>query len=209
MHRPKILELAQNLPITAQRVDEPEAARHPGRLVGHIHTTYLVISGFRSVEFDKGEPLVIRMLVENEAVAYQTVVKHVVDSPRMYFISFPEQVQSVNLRKHERIKVFMPAEVRAALRDEVRMLNAMIVNISAGGCAFTCANPVPAESEVRLSFTLPGERLVNTIAGTVLEARQRKAAFSHRARFADTAENRQVQANIAQWVSEISRYALE
>ena len=112
MATPEMLAIGRNLPITVQRIAQEDPNRYSAKIVGYVHMRYLVIGDLENLNLEVSEPLLIRMLSEGEAVAYQVTVKKANSDPVLFMTTFPEKVESVSLRASERIKAFFPAEVR-------------------------------------------------------------------------------------------------
>lgn len=208
-----ILNLNRSLNILAQRQGSEDYPKHQGFLVGNIHKELLVIGGFQDADFCIGDNLVIRLVLESEAVGFVTTVKEIAKAPlKLYFVAFPDRVESVNLRKSLRLTVFFPAEIRAKKPAEqgadVHLLQAMVLNISGGGCFFTTKNATEPFPEVNLSFSLPGEKLVHSVRAEVLHSTPRKAITGQRVKFAEIVENVAPLADINRWVEQHSSFVM-
>ena len=208
-----ILNLNRSLNILAQRQGSEDSPKHKGFLVGNIHKELLVIGGIQDADFSIGDNLIIRLVLESEAVGFVTTVKEIAKAPlKLYFVAFPERVESVNLRKSLRLTVFFPAEVRAKKSPEegadVHLLQAMVLNISGGGCFFTIKNATEPFPEVNISFSLPGEKHVHSIRAKVLDSTARKAITGQRVKFAEIVENVAPLADINRWVEQHSSFVM-
>ena len=190
MATPDMLAIGKNLPITVQRITQDDSNRYSARIVGYVHMRYLVIGDLKGVNFQVGELLLIRMLSEGEAVAYQVTVKKTNSDPVLFMTSFPEKVESINLRGSERIKAFFPAEVRATSETAFKNFDCMVVDISEGGCSFSCKTAIREKESVLIVFSLPGNPSVIRLSGAILGVSARNSIFSHRIKFADSDENK-------------------
>ena len=208
-----ILNLNRSLNISAQRQSSEGSPRHKGFLVGNIHKELLVLGGIQDAEFSIGDNLIIRLLLENEAVGFVTTVKEIAKAPlKLYFVSFPEKVESVNLRKAQRLSVFLPAEVQARKTPEqgsdIHLLQAMVLNISGGGCFFTTKSAAGPFPEVNISFSLPGEKHVHSVRAKVLDSTAQKAITGQRVKFTDTVKNVAPLADISRWIEQHASFVM-
>ena len=167
-----LLNLNRSLNILAQRQGSEGSPKHKGFLVGNIHKELLVLGGIQDANFSIGDNLVIRLVLGSEAVGFVTTVKETAKAPlKLYFVSFPEKVESVNLRKAQRLNVFLPAEIQAKNSNgggaDLHLLQGMVLNISGGGGAFSPPrapwNPSPRSTSrfpcrARNTFTQSGSR---------------------------------------------------
>ena len=202
-----------SVPITVQRVNADPRERHSGVLVGNIQRDYLIIAGLQSLELAIGDTVIVRMLQESMATGFQTTVRGVIDAPvRLYVIAYPEHVETANLRRAERLKVFFPASVRAQAApdapSDVLMLNGMLLNISAGGCCFTSKRPVHPASKISISFALPGESRVHNLTGTVLTSVAGGGIFAQRVRWMQEGKDLPELSEIRKWIEQNLSFAL-
>ncbi len=209
MATPEMLALGRNLPITVQRLTQEDSNRYSAKIAGYVHMRYLVIGDLQNVNLEVGELLLIRMLSEGEAVAYQVTVKKANSNPVLFMTTFPEKVESVNLRSSERIKAFFPAEVRHTSETAFKNFDSMVVDISEGGCSFSSKTAIREKNPVLIVFSLPGSQSVIRLSGTIVSVTARNSIFSHRFKFDDTGENEAGRAAIGKWVGEVSIYALD
>ena len=204
-----MLAIGKNLPITVQRVTQEDPNRYSAKIVGYVHMRYLVIGDLQKVNLEVGELLLIRMLSEGEAVAYQVTVKKANTDPVLFMTTFPEKVESVSLRSAERIKAFFPAEVRLTSATAFKNFETMVVDISEGGCSFSCKTAIREKDSALIAFSLPGSQTVIRLSGTIVGVSARNSIFSHRFKFDDAGGNEAGRAAIGKWVGEVSIYALD
>lgn len=107
------------------------------RLVGMDYGNYIIIrtpplACIRSKLFEKNHGIV-RYLFSGHVYAFHCTLLSVVTEPyRFSILSYPESVENMNLRRHERIPCIIAAEVNLK-----GLANKGIVsNISMGGCSF-------------------------------------------------------------------------
>jgi hypothetical protein len=207
------LPISRAVPITVQRVKAGSDDRHSGTLVGNIQKDYLIITGLKDVELEIGEHLIVRMVWQSAVSGYQTTVRGVIDAPvRLYVIAYPERVETVNLRKSERLKVFLPANVRAqvgsAATSDVVLVNGMLLDISAGGCCFSSKRPVQPSSTITISFCFPGETHVHMVTGLVLTSFGADRIYAQRVRWISGGKDLPELAEIRKWIEQHLAYAL-
>lgn len=198
-------KLSENTPVFAQRTSGGDPARHNGILIGNIRDEFLVISGF-AVEFAVNERIILRMVVGNHLVGFETQVLRKFEDPRLYVVKFPLQIESLNLRKAQRIQAFFPAEVRLAKpaggAADMYLLKTRVLDISAGGCSFRSKTRLAADTEVKISFSLPGDRHIQSVTATVIECTPAGSVFHNRVKFSQDAPNLPILQEIAKWVAE-------
>lgn len=204
-----MLAIGRNMPITVERITKSDPNRYDSQIMGYVHMRYLVIADIKGVLLKVGELLLIRMISEGESVAYQVTVKKTNSDPVLYMTSFPEKVESVQLRATERVKAFIPVEIKEDAPDAKRLTEAMMVDISAGGCLFSCRMALEEKSSVILEFCLPGSQAVLQLVGRILGVGTRNAIFSHRVRFSEEERNELSRAVVQHWIEEVSVYAVD
>lgn len=203
--------LNRNLPVSVQPADSE--LRRQGTLYGNIAERYLMLGGFSHAPFREGQEIIVRMVLEGRAIAYRTVVEHVQDSPKqLVFATFPSEAVTANLRKADRINLFVPADVRAeALGQagtEVMMLKTMMVNLAPGGCCVSAKTAVEPQAEVNISFALPGETHVHSLIGLVIARSREDAVFAVRMRFPNDPRNIHGLADISKWVNQYAGFCV-
>ena len=211
MNAKRTLLINTALPISIQR-STGDSNHHAGTLVGNIQQDYLVISGLKDVQLEIGDPIIVRMVHESSVMGYQSRVQGVIDAPvRMYLIAYPESVESVNLRKAERLSVFFPADVRAEVQpgaQDIVMLQGMFLNISAGGCCFSTKRQIPSSVRVAVAFSLPGESHVYHARGVVLTTLAGDTAYAQRVRWIKESSDQPVMTAIGKWIEQNLSFAL-
>lgn len=106
-------------------------------LIGKEKGRYLIvhtpsIPGFLS-KLRKGNQVIIRYVHEGIVFGFQCTLIHFIDAPfRISFLSYPESVQTLNLRSHKRISCFLP--VSAKIGDVI--YEGVLLDLSMSGCGF-------------------------------------------------------------------------
>lgn len=198
-------KLAENAPVFVQRAGANDPSRHTGILIGNIRDEFLVVSGF-AVDFQPNERLILRMVVGNHLIGFETQVLRKIDDPTMYVVSFPLRVESLNLRKSQRIQAFFPAEVRlskpAGGAADMYLLKTRVLDISAGGCSFRSKTRLVDDAEVKISFSLPGDRQIQSVTARIIECTPMGNVFHNRVKFSQDAPNLPILQEIAKWVAD-------
>ena len=98
-------DLVRNLPVTFQEVGKGDFGQRRGYLVGNLQAETLVFGGFEGVSLRTGQKLVVRMVLDRQALGFQTEIQAVLEGPDslLYAGTFPKEVETLNLRKTERI----------------------------------------------------------------------------------------------------------
>jgi hypothetical protein len=201
------LSFIKNHPVSVQKnVAGKPGDRLVGQLFGGIEGGRLILGNFKGGEMAAGDEIVVRMAVESEVVGFKTRVAEVIQgSITLYLVMFPEQVETINLRKSERLSLFIPANVNLRYggqkSEDFHMLQGVVVNLSRGGCCVTTKRPIDMNMEVRLHFTLPGEKHLFKVDGRVLRSGQKEQVFTQGIQFQRETENLPALAEVNQWIN--------
>ena len=142
-----------------------------GFLAGMISDEYLMIRvpaipGILS-RLNEGDPIVVRYVYAGNVYGFNSTILNYVQKPALIvFLAYPAAVETVNLRKAQRVECLFPATVNTDRGD----YKAVIVDISEGGCR-VCLDHGASESSsfdidqtIGLSFHLAGvveEQVIN------------------------------------------------
>lgn len=203
------LELDRHYPVTIQVGDDIEG-RMRGTLLGRVTDDRMLLCGLPPAVLKVGDRVIVRMVQSGKAWGFESVVREMVSEPALlYFLDIPAAVETLSLRKAERLAVFIPADVRSRDGDgaDVLMLKGVMLDISAGGCRLYTKRRVPANAPVNVSFALPGDRQLLTLSGVVLDTFVQRSLFGQRVRFHHTEKNLEDLAAIRQWVAQNAEYA--
>ena len=196
--------------VLAQKADPAGQDRHQGMLFGNIKGEQLLIGGFDGDHFDVGDHVILRMAVESQLVGFRTDVIHKIETPLMYAVAFPVAVEAINLRKADRIHAFFPAHLYVEKHGgDVYELSPRVMDISAGGCCFRSKTKLPPQSEVKISFSLPGERHIQSASAVVLYSTRIAGVFNIRVRFSQEAKNIPIIQEITNWVNDSLTFGVE
>lgn len=199
-------ELRPQLPIAIQRGQDTQN-RVRGHLLGQVSPDLLLLLGPAEFALAPGEHIVVRTLQSGKALGFTTVVRQSVERPvRLYFVEMPKDLEVLNLRKSDRIDVFVPVDVRFASgkgdEENTMLLQGNMLDISGGGCRVFTKRSIPPSTVVNVSFTLPGERHRCDVSGSVLEAFAQNAVHGQRIKFFASEKNVEDLAEIKRWVNQ-------
>ena len=206
-----LAELRTQLPIAIQRGADTER-RLRGQLLGQVTPELLLLLGSADGLLEAGERIVVRTLQAGKALGFETTVRQVVDSPvRLYFVELPKAVEVIQLRKAERLDVFVPVDLRFATGKgddaDTLLLKGNMLDVSGGGCRVFTKRGIPAATVVNVSFTLPGERHDCVVAGSVIDSFTQNAIFGQRIKFFASEKNLEALGNIKRWVNQNLAFA--
>ncbi len=117
---------------TLQMIDE--RIRIAGRIVGVAENEFLIVriaAGKNFVKIRDFTPdLIMRFASEGSVYGFRSPVIGTVDLPTMVFLGWPESVEVVALRSHERVRCF----IHAQLHVDKQQFSTSIIDLSIGGC---------------------------------------------------------------------------
>jgi hypothetical protein len=215
---PRRFPFLRNYPVSVQRTSAPEAGELAGQVVGTVNRERAIVCGLDAGVLTPGEEVVVRMAVGSEVVEFRTKVLETSSTgTALFMLAVPEQVQPIDLRKAERLNVFVPAEVQYSREDAdptagayVALLQGTMVNLSRGGCCLSTKRPISVEQPIRLAFALPGGRHSYRIGGKVLRHLDHvhPGVFVQGVKFGDQTEHLPVLADLQQWIGQNLPFAL-
>lgn len=144
-------------------------------LVGMLINSYLIIEtpsiALIGSLLPVGKSVVVRYLYLGEVFGFHSTVLGYITSPfKVIFLSYPEAIEKISLRKKPRISCYIPASL--SYRD--LELQGIIENINSGGCKFTTqdverpeAQQISIEDEIQLSFPLFGLEGIKEFHGII------------------------------------------
>lgn len=195
----------------AQRTDPYDDQRHTGILIGNIKDKSLIIGGFDPVQFSVGEKIILRMAQDNHLVGFETEVEEKFSNPLIYLVKFPQTIESLDLRKSYRVQAFFPGNIyiseTAIGHEETQILKTRILDISKGGCSCSTKTKLQADSDVKISFTLPGEQRIQSIKGVVIDSIAEGNVYDARIKFIQEDRDLPIIEEISRWVNESISFA--
>lgn len=173
----KKLPLVINLEIFIQSMDH-KLASAKSRILGARHGDFIIIDNptlhfcDRLFSMFTGR-IKCKYMLNGEVYGFHSSVrKHMEDG--LCLIEYPETFEQTGLRNHPRIRVNIETRMVVGQRNEA--LTGSIVDISATGCRVTIPHlfGVSANTQCALSFTLPGNKNIENLKGTICNTRMTK-----------------------------------
>ena len=208
------LNFQQHYVVGIQRAESLEDRRN-GILLGTVGENKLLLSGECCKDLQAGEKIIVRMVHGGRAYGFETLVfeNPVCVTAALAVLDMPTKIESLGLRKSDRINVLFPVDIRTQGVGEksadTLLLRGTVLNLSSGGVRVYTKTRVAKDSTLALSFTLPGAKNTVTISGVVLDSFQERSVFGQRIKFYNTEKNQGDLANIRQWVAQHQVFAEE
>lgn len=195
--------------------------RFKSDFVGMVRGSYLIVkvpripglNDFLYVE----KPVTVRYLHEGQVYGFGSEVVWNLSAPyRLLFLKYPKSIESLNLRKAQRVDCFLPIELGGAGSDgEYIRVTGMMLNLSAGGCQLVLdskedENGLPSfsvDEKVELTFTMMGTDMPIALTGKVKNISLHKNRMYIGLMFQDMDdEHRQA---ISSYVENVTDYLME
>ncbi len=199
------MNITQNLPLMVQLPGAAAGERHTGVLYGSVPGQYLIAGGFQGVTFFVGDELILRTVHENQLIGFwATVVEKIEKGGTLYLLSYPEQVETVNVRKNERMNVFVPVEIQVTSGsgdgENLHLFQGALVDLSGSGCCVSAKKKLQNVSNCKLTFSLPGSSQVYILEGKVVRS-QRDGGARAGVEFIKDRKNASTVGQVKSWVS--------
>lgn len=167
------LGFSQTIPLEVRLAGSEDKGPHQGMLYGTIPGRNIIVGGFETIEFSEGDELVVKSTIGSHVIGFWAKVEQcVAGREKLYLLTYPKQVDELNLRKTERVNVMIPVEMNHAAggAGETEEINfkGLLLNISDGGCLLRSERPWPDDLHCGLKFTLPGEADSFILSGEVV-----------------------------------------
>jgi c-di-GMP-binding flagellar brake protein YcgR len=145
-----------------------------GVLIGMVPYEYLIIRvpaipGILS-RLNEGEMIVVRYVYAGHVHGFSSTILNSIQKPGLIvFVTYPSEVEAMNLRKAQRMDCFFPASVKTDMGD----YKAVIVDISVGGCRTRLdyevveSSSIDIDQTIAISFHLTGMAEEQVINGKV------------------------------------------
>ena len=204
------MKLGTMLQIQTRQIKEYGLSSLVGKVAGQfliVHTPSLKTF---PMSLKKENHIIVRYVHNGMVYGFQCTLIHFMDKPfGISFLSYPESIETVSLRSHERVSCFIPAtaKIKNAVYDGV------IMDLSITGCSFyhlfqerENAEFPMLEKEEPLSLTLQltGESGDYTIEAIVRSSRQDSQKIVIGAQFQDLHSD--VQNEISEYIRKISAF---
>ncbi len=118
-----------------------------------------------------GSSVVLRYVHLGQVYGFRsTILRSIIQPSRVTFLSYPDNIEKINLRKIPRVSCYIPATVEY---QEITV-KGVVMNISRGGVKFTTreledleTKQIPAEDQIKISFPILGIEGVKEFQGKV------------------------------------------
>ena len=143
-------------------------------LVGAEAPAYFMVrmqipSKFRS-QIDKGTKFIVRYLYHGNVYGFRTKSLGSIDRPyKITFLSYPENIESLNIREAQRVSCFIPATLEMKNRE----IKGLVTDISKCGTRFKISTKSDLSGELKIgnqlkvSFPLIGLEGIQTFQGKI------------------------------------------
>lgn len=147
--------------------------RHSGVLYGSIGGECLIVGGFADFTPTTGEELIVRAAIGGHIIGFWAqVIDKIERAGTFYLLTYPEQVEKLDLRKAERMDLFVPTRIELRREngqgERVDSFDGALVNLSRDGCCISAGAALDENLWCTLSFTLPGSQEVFQVQGRVV-----------------------------------------
>jgi hypothetical protein len=161
-------------------------------LIGIEAPVYLMVrmqipTRFRS-QIDKGTVFVVKYLYLGNVYGFKTKSIGSVEKPyKITFLSYPETVESLNIRRAQRVSCFIPATVEI----NKRQIRGLVMEISRSGTRFKISagadiiNEVAINDPLKISFPLLGFEGIHTFKGIIKSVNTDSIGISFGIQFED------------------------
>jgi c-di-GMP-binding flagellar brake protein YcgR len=153
---------------------------YKGTLVGMDRGHYLICSipQIRGiwVKVHKENQVVVRYLHRGVVYGFKCSVISVIGDPvPLMLVSYPEEIETVTLRKNDRTTCLIPATVQV----DGRSFKGAILDLSLGGCSFVCTTSPESESskvekgvDAVMTVQIPGSQSERTVELGIVNVRR-------------------------------------
>jgi c-di-GMP-binding flagellar brake protein YcgR len=127
-----------------------------------------------------GMPCIIRFLHEGKAFAFQSEIDKVLRYPYPFiFVTYPTELENLNLRDSERHNVRFPGVYNHKSADGTSKndLPGVILDLSAKGCLFETVHPQNPDSIILVSFSLPNQKNIKNLAAKIRRVSKREETY--------------------------------
>jgi c-di-GMP-binding flagellar brake protein YcgR len=130
-----------------------------------------------SLDFERGMPLTLRLMHESKVYGFEAEVLARITMPfPLLFLTYPKDVESLNLRKGKLYKVMLDTAYTPVPADDVHEIGdgeieerkGLILNLSENGALLETDWPMEVGESISLSFALPEHGQVDGVKAKVL-----------------------------------------
>ncbi|MFC1491932.1 flagellar brake protein [Nitrospinota bacterium] len=168
---------------TIQLVDSSRNVKMQSRIIGWEPDQCVMVDqpirGSDSVQLQRASPVVVRGIHEGRIMGFESsVLAQVINPFRVLFLSFPEQLEEYNFRKHQRVNAEVEAFATRRTHDPVALSRSgwtprgTIRDISPGGCEFSFHFRLEKDMPIFISCELPDGSVAENVMGFVRSVRR-------------------------------------
>ena len=200
--------LSQTYAMEVRLAESDDSVKHEGRLFGAVPGRYLIAGGFGEADFKEGDELVVKTTIGGHVIVlWAKVEKRIDGKERLYLLSYPQQIEKLDLRKAERLNVMIPVEMRlsggaGSSFVEIKA-GGFLLNLSDRGVCSAVKGTGRSTCICELKFSLPGVSELFVVSGQVVKMNregERVANFS--VQFGEGARDSTALDKIREWISE-------
>jgi len=181
-------------------------------LAGIIPETYLIMKTPQLVDVREvladGTPVVLRYVHWGQVYGFRSIVVRSIISPsKLTFLTYPDNIEKINLRKTPRVSCYIPASINY----KGAKTNGVITNISRNGIKFTTrsleeleANQIPILEDIKISFSVLGIEGIQDFQGKVRNRNHDSKKISLGIEFLQINEN--IVSLIDDYIKEVKEY---
>jgi len=168
--------LSPGHPLFFERRIGERSVKTSAALVGFEGQGYILAH----MPYVSGQPLfanvdaecVVRFLDRGSIYGFTSLVFHLQHKPfPIIILTFPEDVEHINLRSEERLPVNLPAMVGHAHVDGPQDSEGTIVDLSRSGCRLNVPANLDLDSEIKLRFAPEGGPSFDDVTGQIRNVR--------------------------------------
>lgn len=202
------LEMGRVLLIQFQGMEDRFKVGFVGMEADHFLILRAPASHIPKEHLSPGNQVTTRFVHLGNAYGFRSsVLSHIASPVPLLFLSYPQRIETLNLREAKRIECFIPASAR--IGDEA--FAGLITDISTGGCRFSFRLPkghddvaMEVEDAVTLSFPLLGMEGEKVFQGLIMNISRDLEKRSLGVRFDAVAP--EVAANIEAYLSRVAEF---
>ena len=167
------------------------------KFIGMDPGAYIIIAVPKTEElkdqFFRGRKIVLRYMTDGTIFGFESnVIALNLQPVRLLFLTYPQKIQSCEIRKHNRFDCTCHSHViLSGMKGQ-----GMITNISMGGCQFVMNHPGDQESSaikvgdsVNMSFQPPGGKPIESLPGEVRNIKRSDNGVEIGIRYLDLQDN--------------------
>ncbi|TDF36515.1 flagellar brake protein [Alteromonadaceae bacterium M269] len=135
--------------------------------------------GYVRDKLEDSTVLIIRTIFEKtsgEACGFKSFVLSKLNHPaRLFFVKFPQEIESKELRREGRVSAKIPAKIyHTQQTEDDQKIEGYIANISSGGCCFKCEVKESIKRVKTETLYIDYEEEGNWVSATTVVKSQRK-----------------------------------